>query len=278
MVTDLNYVADLSSENTNSKLLFLLMTIGIILSFVFHVSPFYGLSVLIWFQGAMAVLAAVAFVNASILLGYRHALVFLASGALIGWTFEHLGVVTGAVFGPYTYTAKLGTKIGQIPWVIPLCWFGIVYFAHVITNLILSAKPVLQAKTVAQALCLSILTGLVATCMDMALDPALSHPEVQAWIWTDGGNYFGVPFKNFGGWVFTAFLIDFCYRLYASRNPSNSTSKYINASSFYAIVAWAGLGLGFMVIGYPVETQLVAIFCVMLPAMLALGRLAMREN
>jgi len=263
--------------NSNSSILFWLMTLGIFVMVAFHVSPFYGLSVLIWFQGAMAALAAVAFINASILLGYRHAIIFLIIGAAIGWSFEHLGVLTGAVFGPYTYTAKLGAKIGAIPWVIPLCWFGIVYFAHVITNLILSASPVLRAKSILQAITMAILTAFVATSMDMALDPALSHPEVQAWIWTDGGHYFGVPFKNFGGWVVTAFLIDFCYRMYARTKPAEATSRFVNVSSFYAIVAWAGLGFGFMVIGFPVQTQLVALFCVLLQAFFALGRISLRE-
>jgi len=258
------------SKAQSSKELFWLMTIGIFILIAFHVSPFYGLSVLIWFQGAMAALAVVAFINASILLGYKHAVVFLILGAVIGWSLEHLGVLTGAVFGPYSYTAKLGFKIGAIPWVIPLCWFGIVYFAHVIANLILSGTPVLRANTVLQACLFSILTGLVATCMDMALDPALSHPEVLAWIWTDGGQYFGVPFKNFGGWVVTAFLIDICYRLYARRSSAKPNNKYAKLSGLYAILAWGGLGFSFMIIGYPVETQLTAIFCVILPALLAL--------
>ncbi len=266
------------THSNQSKGLFWLMVIGVFFILVFHVSPFWGLSYLLWFKGLMIGLAIVGLINAAILLGYRHAFIFLGLGALIGFSMEYMGVQTGSIFGPYKYSNLLGFKIGGVPWVIPLCWFALVYFAHVITNLIIYAHPVTQSKTLLHSAIISFLTAIVATGMDMALDPALSHPDVNAWIWTTGGQYFGVPFKNFQGWVITAFLIDFGYRLYSHKRSPQPLTPLFHSSANYAILAWAGLGLGFMVIGFPVETQLIAVFCVILPAFLALANFHIRQT
>jgi hypothetical protein len=46
-------------------------------------------------------------------LGWRHTLVFFAISAVVSWGFEQVGVATGAIYGPYHYTAVLGPKLGQ---------------------------------------------------------------------------------------------------------------------------------------------------------------------
>lgn len=271
-MTDATLRVDTGSKG-QEKWLIILMVLGIIFALAFHVSPFWKWSYLISFKLLMAGLAAAAFINASLLLGYKKAAVFLALGAVIGFSMEQIGIWTGAVFGPYTYSAELGAKIIDVPWVIPLCWFAAVYFAHVLANLIIHARPEAREKTVSRAAIMAILTALIATGLDLALDPAMSHKVINAWHWTDGGQYMGVPFKNFQGWVLTAFLIDFLFRLYTKRQPAQPISEKYKLISNFAVLAWVGLGIGYMVIGLPVSTQLIAVFSVLLPGFLALTSL-----
>lgn len=238
----------------------------------FHVSPFWALSPLIWFMGAMAALAVLAFINAALVSGWRHAAVFLALAACIGFAAEQVGIWTGLIFGPYDYTDKLGPKLIDVPLVIPLCWFAVVYFAHTLVNIIVMGTPTCGRLSLAQVSLLALVTAFVATGFDVAIDPMMSHPDINAWNWTQGGAYFGVPFRNFQGWVATVFVIDLVFRLFARRNPRRPSLHQENWAARWAIAAWAGLGFGVMIIGFPVETQLVAVFCLFLPALLAMAR------
>lgn len=51
------------------------------------------------------------------------------------------------------------------------------------------------------------------TAWDLSSDPVWST-IVHAWIWLDGGPWFGVPLSNFAGWYLTAFLYYVCFALY----------------------------------------------------------------
>jgi putative membrane protein len=44
------------------------------------------------------------------------------------------------------------------------------------------------------------------TTWDLSLDPTWST-VLHAWIWVDGGAFFGVPLTNFLGWLLTTYLI-----------------------------------------------------------------------
>ena len=275
-MTETHYKSHPPTKGTQEKGLLIALVIAALFFVAFHVSPLWNWSFLIWFKGLMILLAIVGVINASLLLGYRKALIFLVIAAVIGYSMEQIGIWTGAIFGPYTYTPLLGAKIIDVPWVIPLCWFAVVYFAHVITNLIVHANPVAKESTLGKTAIMAVLTAFVATGLDLSLDPAMSSAPVEAWIWTDGGEYMGVPFKNFQGWVITAFLMDFIFRMVTKRFKSRPISDRYRFVALFAILAWAGLGIGYMLIGNPVSTQLVSVFAIVLPAMLAAANLYMR--
>jgi putative membrane protein len=50
------------------------------------------------------------------------------------------------------------------------------------------------------------------TAWDLVVDPILSGPTVRAWVWEGGGAYYGVPLRNFLGWIGTTFTIYLLYR------------------------------------------------------------------
>ncbi|MBI5563792.1 MAG: carotenoid biosynthesis protein, partial [Chloroflexi bacterium] len=81
------------------------------------------------------------FAHALYALGARHTLIFAALSAVISWTFEQVGVATGAIYGPYHYTDYLGFKLGHVPLLIPMAWFMMIYPSYVIANLIADGQP-----------------------------------------------------------------------------------------------------------------------------------------
>jgi putative membrane protein len=46
------------------------------------------------------------------------------------------------------------------------------------------------------------------TAWDLVLDPAMAHESlrVKFWVWDEQGPYFGMPIKNFVGWVATGLI------------------------------------------------------------------------
>ena len=72
--------------------------------------------------------------HAMYMLGLRHALAFFALAALISLAFEAAGVATGAVYGPYHYTDFLDPKLFDVPLLVPLSWFMIIYPGYALVN------------------------------------------------------------------------------------------------------------------------------------------------
>ena len=150
-------------------------------------------------------------------IGWKRTLVFFAITAAVSWGYEHIGVETGLIYGNYHYTDYLGQKIGHVPVIIPLAWFMMIYPSYIIANLIFSRKPFMQKTTIPKILVLSLLSAAVMTAWDTVIDPYLSGPTVEAWLWEDSGPYFGIPLHNFLGWIITTFTIYTIYRIYENK-------------------------------------------------------------
>ena len=265
-----------TNKTRQEKTLLVLLFTGVFLFIAFHVSPLWGYAYLIWYGGFMAALGAIALINAALLTGYKNALLFFALGASIGFTMETIGVSTGLVFGPYTYSEKLGPKLGTVPYVIPLCWFGVVYLAHMLSNFMIYAKPILPASSLVRLLTMSAITAMIATAFDVAVDPVLSNKAVDLWRWTHGGDYFGVPFRNFQGWFVTAFLIDITYRVASQKIAPVPLTTKPGPVLLSVIAVWTALALGFMMLGYPLETQIISAFALFPPAAFSMTSLYQR--
>lgn len=151
-------------------------------------------------------------------LGWRNTLVFLAIAAIVSWGFEEVGVLSGAVYGAYHYTAVLGIKLGEVPLLIPLAWFMMIYPSYVIANFIARGEATGSPKSFGALAWISLLSAGVMTAWDLVVDPLLSGPSVGAWVWEKGGPYFDIPLRNFFGWMLTTFTVYFLYRFFEGRS------------------------------------------------------------
>jgi len=150
-------------------------------------------------------------------LGGRNTLVFFGLSAAISWVYEQAGVATGLVFGAYHYTDYLGARLGDVPLLIPLAWFMMVYPSYVIANIVLERRPIGTPLGVARLIRLAAVSAVVMTLWDLVIDPILSGPSVRAWIWEAGGPYFGIPIQNYVGWLLTTFTVYLAYRTLEQR-------------------------------------------------------------
>ena len=163
-------------------------------------------------NGLIVVLLFFCLWHASVALGTRLTLAFLAITTVTSWIFEEVGVVTGLIFGPYHYTSTLGPWLGSVPILIPLAWFVLVYPSYVVANLIVGGWPVGTPGGRCHLVGRALVGALVLTAWDLVVDPILSSPTVGAWVWERGGPYFGVPVQNYLGWIVTAFTVYLLYR------------------------------------------------------------------
>jgi uncharacterized membrane protein len=152
-------------------------------------------------------------------LGARNLAIFLAVSAAISWLLEETGVATGLIYGAYHYTDYLGPKLGNVPVLIPIAWFMMIYPSYVIAGLALERRAIGTPRGLGRLVALALAGAAVMTAWDFVVDPILSGESVRAWIWENGGEYYGVPLHNYAGWFVTTFAVHLAYRAFEQRHP-----------------------------------------------------------
>lgn len=172
----------------------------------------------------------------------------------------------------YHYTDVLGSKLGHVPLLIPIAWFMMIYPSYVIANLLVAGRSLVNGAGLSRLIWLALVGSLVMTAWDLSVDVILSGPAVQAWIWHDGGPYFGIPVQNFAGWVLTTFTIYMLYRLFERWVALRPLAPLTFATAALPLVAYAGMALSQMLLGNP-ALQVIIPFTMGLPVLVAAGRL-----
>jgi putative membrane protein len=186
--------------------------------------------------------AIFAWVHGSILYRWRGMAAFTVFCLGAGAACESLSLRTGFPFGHYFFTGFMGPKVLQLPILLVLAYLGIGYCSWVLSLLILGyrSKPLTRASTIA----LPLLASFIMVLWDLSMDAVWSTLD-RAWIWRDGGRFFGVPVSNFLGWYFTAFLFYQAFALYCRAHPvpqlPSSRSYWRAAIVCYGICASGNL-------------------------------------
>jgi uncharacterized membrane protein len=184
--------------------------------------------------------ALFALVHGSFLYRPRGISIFAAFCLGFGTLAESVSLRTGFPFGHYYFTDVMGPKIFQLPVLLALAYLGIAYVAWILALVILgyADKPINGTRV----LMLPFLASLIMVAWDLSMDPSWSTLD-RAWIWQDGGRYFGVPVSNFFGWFLTAYFYYQAFALYCRANPIPSGPSrqrlWLPAILFYAV---CGLG------------------------------------
>jgi uncharacterized membrane protein len=203
--------------------------------------------------------------------GPKRTTIFFVVSAVVSYVMEEAGVRTGLVFGPYHYSDSLGVKLGHVPVLIPLAWFMMIYPSWMLAREVLRGVDV---RSIPGITALSTLAALVMTAWDVVMDPGMSL--AQNWIWEKGGVYFGVPRHNYFGWLLTTFVVYWLFGWIWSRDEQ----KPVATKTFAAlpVIAYAFFGLRYVATNHFPALQVVAVFSMGVPALVALIQTYMNKS
>jgi putative membrane protein len=222
--------------------------------------------------GFTLVLTLFALVHCTATQGLRRTLLFFALTAVVSYALEETGVRTGLVYGHYHYSDMLGTKLGSVPVLIPLAWFMMIYPSWIVARAILRGiDTTTWPAIVAQALVAAITT----TAWDTVMDPGMSASG--NWVWEQGGAYFGVPLLNYAGWLLTTFIV-YCGAGLLWRKPQPDASAVANGFAALPVIVYALQATNYMVPSRVAALQVVAVFAMGLPALVALIRITLPDE
>lgn len=173
--------------------------------------------------------AVFALVHGARLHRIRGILTFFAICLVIGNIFENLGVRTGFPFGRYSFTDLMGPKLLGVPILLGLAYLGMAYLSWTLARAILEGmrSPLAGSRVVT----LPLVAGFIMVAWDLAMDPVWAT-ILHAWIWLQGGAYFGVPVSNFLGWYLDVYVI---YQLFALYLRGHSTRPDPLPSSYWRL-------------------------------------------
>lgn len=160
--------------------------------------------------------AVFAAVHGTILYRRRGMLIFTATCLGVAGLSESLSLRIGFPFGSYHFTNVMGPKIAGLPLLLVLAYLGMAYCSWVMSLMISGyRKPVSGLRTIT----IPMLASFIMLSWDLSMEADWSTVD-RAWIWHTGGAFFGVPWSNFFGWYFTAYVFFQIFAVYCrSRTP-----------------------------------------------------------
>lgn len=138
----------------------------------------------------------------------KYFFLFLLSCIIIGIVVEIIGVNTGMLFGDYSYGTVLGFKIQQVPVLIGINWFIIIYCSGVsIQALLMKAINRIATDTgktpaALKAFALIIDSATLAVFFDWLMEPVAI--KLGYWTWAGDGS---IPQYNYLSWFMVSLLL-----------------------------------------------------------------------
>jgi len=152
-------------------------------------------------------------VHGALVWGPFNIVIFLIITIIVSLILEIIGSKTGYVFGGkyhYDNDNTPGVTLFDIPVLIPIAWFGIIYmsinFCNYVTNVRFPFENSINYSFI-------ILTAIFVMLLDLVLDP-LAVDE-KRWNWESPGIYYGIPILNFFGWLLVPLLILLIFQHYS---------------------------------------------------------------
>ena len=175
-----------------------------IIMLILHVAFFFGFS----------------FTHGYRTLGGKAISVFFGITVMVTYVMEWLGTHFGIPFGHYYYSNQLGPLVMDVPVVIPVQWFNMLYVCYIMANILLG-KSENEVSSFKRIILSSVVVGLFMVSWDFINDPYMVG--VGSWVWTDPMEFFGlafqaIPLSNFLGWVLTSALTVLLFDLYRRRD------------------------------------------------------------
>jgi putative membrane protein len=183
---------------------------------------------------SVAILMGFAIVHGVRRYGWMPFVVFFILTFVISWSYETSSILSGFPFGHYVYADKLGPKLWLVPMLIMPAYFSMGYIAWTIGHILLDRFD--NQLVGAEVVLVPVLASFVMVMWDLCIDPA-SSTVTRAWIWRDGGGYFGVPFVNFLGWYLCVFTIYLVFAVYLRHSSEWTRETNLSERSTWTLPA-----------------------------------------
>lgn len=149
----------------------------------------------------------------------------LSSLMLAGWLVELIGVKTEAVFGSYFYGRTLGAKVLDIPLMIGVNWFLLVYSVTAITQKFIRQNRLVQ----------NLAGAAMLVFMDMLIEPVAIR--FNYWSWQSAVP----PLQNYIGWFAVSFVLLLGYSFAGQKsNPVIGMALYLTQILFFTVLILGG--------------------------------------
>jgi len=185
-------------------------------------------------------------------IGWRQVAVLLVLAFAISWSYETASIATGFPFGHYHYSDLLGPKLGTVPFLIMPAYYVVAYISWHL-GLILLDRFSDRRRDALATWFLPVIASFIMVMWDMSMDPVRSTSG-GAWIWEQGGGYFGVPFSNFMGWLLCVWTVFQLYALYLRiakpTAPVASNAEDCRMNWYQVVGIWSGLLGAFLVYAF----------------------------
>jgi putative membrane protein len=175
--------------------------------------------------------------------GWDNMFIFFGITFLISWSIETASMAMGFPFGNYHYTDLLGVKIGTVPLAIMAAYFVAGYLAWTMGTIFLGDLGTGIEKR--NLFLVPFVASFIMVMWDFCFDP-ISSTINGAWIWEDGGAYYGVPISNYLGWYLTVFVIYQVFALYLYRFSRNERFEQSKIYWYLAPVMFLGVALEYL--------------------------------
>jgi putative membrane protein len=221
--------------------------------------------------GFTLVFVLFALIHCTALEGLWRTSLFFAISAIVSYLMEEIGVRSGLVYGAYHYSDLLGAKLGHVPIIIPLAWFMMIYPSWMVSRAMLSG---INTRSLLGLTVQATVAAWVITGWDMVMDPGMA--AAGNWIWENGGAYFGVPRRNYLGWLLTTFLVYWI----AGWLWRGIQHKTVATRTFEAlpVIVYSFFAVRYLTTNRFPALQVVALFSMGLPSIVALTQLCLNKN
>ncbi|MFD2201636.1 carotenoid biosynthesis protein [Shivajiella indica] len=148
----------------------------------------------------------------------KNFVVFSFFAFVLGFGSEAMGVHTGFPFGNYNYGPVLGIKLFEVPLMIGINWFILIYLSGQLFH-----------KKIKNDWLASVLGGGLMVAVDYLIEPVAMALDFWSWEMDI------IPLSNYLGWFGVAFIIHMIYRksVFQKKNVI-STYLLINLVLFFA--------------------------------------------
>jgi putative membrane protein len=134
--------------------------------------------------------------------------IFVLICVMVGFGVEIIGTSTGLLFGDYAYGQTLGPKLFQVPLIIGINWFIVMYTCGISIQMLMhtlsqkTAASAIERRPILKIIAMLIDGATLAVAFDWIIEPVAI--KLDYWSWLGDGK---IPDYNYACWFFCSIIL-----------------------------------------------------------------------